>query len=110
MNDRSVHISGGTVSGQIATGDHSVQHQTTPAPSDPTPLVEALDRLERLLAETDLPDADRARRNLRDVREEVTADHPDVERRDSALQRLAAIVAPITVLTEAVTAVRELLP
>jgi hypothetical protein len=45
-----VHISGGTVAGQISTGDGTTMNQNT------TPVGDALARVERLLTESTLPD------------------------------------------------------
>ncbi|ROO82684.1 hypothetical protein EDD29_0166 [Actinocorallia herbida] len=109
-DDRSVHISGGTVSGgQINTGDHVTMNQ---AGQDTAPeLAAALDRVAELLARhaAELPEAARAGRDLRDLREEVESADPDLPRRNGALARLTQRVTVVTPLLEAVETVRNLL-
>ncbi|MFC5183996.1 DUF5955 family protein [Actinomadura harenae] len=105
-DDRGVHIGGNArVSGQISTGDNSVQIQGARGDADEG-TAEALARVAELIAahEADLPEAARARRDLADVREEAEADDPDDDRMSGALARLARRVAGVTALAEAVHA------
>lgn len=103
-DNRSVHISGGTVAGQISTGDGATMNQGMSM----SPVGDALARVERLLAESDLPDRNRALTDLRDVREESESPEPDAERRSSALARLSERVASVSVLAESVDHLRSL--
>ncbi|WP_433332736.1 DUF5955 family protein [Spirillospora sp. CA-294931] len=112
--DRGVNIGGSaSVSGQISTGDDSVQIQgRAEAPSArPTEVEQALARVAALLDEhaADLTEPERARRDLADVQEEAAQDDPDPERMEGALGRLARRVAPVVVLTEAVQQLTGLL-
>ncbi|RFU40123.1 hypothetical protein DZF91_18750 [Actinomadura logoneensis] len=104
---RGVRIGGNArVSGQISTGDHSVQIQGGPAAGPPDGTAAALARVAELIDahEADLPEAARARRDLADVREEAETGDPDTDRMSGALDRLARRVGGVAALAEAVHA------
>ncbi|MFC4913271.1 DUF5955 family protein [Actinomadura gamaensis] len=106
-DNRGVNISGNArVSGQISTGDNTVQTQGGPAAGPDDATTAALDRVEDLLDdhEADLPEAARARRDLADLREEAESDDPDEDRVSGALARLARRVGGVAALAEAVHA------
>ncbi|HEV7934539.1 MAG TPA: DUF5955 family protein [Actinomadura sp.] len=67
-------------------------------------VVDALDRLERLLARhaSSLSEPGKARRDLADIREEAGCGDRDDSRLADALRRLASRVTTVGVLTEAV--------
>ncbi|MFI0350631.1 hypothetical protein [Actinomadura sp. 9N407] len=101
--ERSVNIGGNaSVSGQISTGDDTVQIQRTEAPVSAA--AESLDRVERLLERhaAEIAEVDKARRDLADIRREIEESDPDSERIGGALDRLGRRVAGVAVLTEAV--------
>ncbi|WP_026414785.1 DUF5955 family protein [Actinomadura oligospora] len=103
-DDRGVRIGGNArVSGQISTGDDSVQIQGARSGEDDG-TAGALDRVADLIDahEADLPEAARARRDLADIREEAEADDPDGDRMSGALERLARRVGGVAALAEAV--------
>lgn len=98
---------GAEISGQVAMGRtvRQEQHSVPAHPrSDLAGLSDLLDRVAALIGRhaAELPDADRAARDLRDVREEVESENGDPERRDNALQRLADRVTPVAAVAEAV--------
>jgi hypothetical protein len=102
--DRGISIGGSAqVSGQIATGDNVTQNQQVNA-APPAAVTEALALVERLLDAhaAELPDPDRARRDLADIREETESADPDPERTGSALERLGRRVGGVAALAEGV--------
>lgn len=101
MSDNMYIGEGAQISGQVAMGRNVSQVQRT---SEPSAGADLFDRVAALIDEHEaaLPDARRARRDLADAREEAEADDGDTERRDNALARLAARVAPVAALAEAV--------
>ncbi|MEV5570996.1 DUF5955 family protein [Spirillospora sp. NPDC052269] len=105
-DDRGVRIGGNArVSGQISTGDNSVQIQNATGGADEG-TASAIGRVADLIDahEADLPEAARARRDLADIREESETDDPDGDRVSGALERLTRRVGGVAALAEAVHA------
>ncbi|MQY04431.1 DUF5955 family protein [Actinomadura macrotermitis] len=99
--DRGISIGGhASVSGQVASGDHVIQRQESGA----APRSDAFAEVERLIGEhaAALPEAERARRDLADLRSEAAEADPDTERMQGALERLARRVSGVAVLAAAV--------
>ncbi|RFS83651.1 hypothetical protein D0T12_21775 [Actinomadura spongiicola] len=105
--DRGISIGGNAhVSGMVATGDNVTQNQQVSVASsgDAAAVLERIERIERLLDQyaAEVPELDRARRDLADVREEAESDDADPERVEGALERLGRRVGGVAVLAEAV--------
>ncbi|WP_395110646.1 DUF5955 family protein [Actinomadura sp. SCN-SB] len=102
--DRGIVIGGHAhVSGQVAAGAEVTQNQQINTTA-PTEAAAALDRVRRLLDEhaAQVPEANRARRDLDDIRRELEEEDTDEERVTGALERLGRRVAGVAVLAEAV--------
>lgn len=99
------------IGSQIASGREVRQIQRIKWGGDASELEQALNRVAELLERhrDQIPESHRARRDLEDIRQEVTEAEPDRERVSHALQRLSVRVAGVTVLAQAVADLAALL-
>lgn len=100
----SIHNNGPTAVGAGAIANAGPVHETGPT------VAQALSELRRLLAErgVDLPDEDRARARgeIEEIAEQLTAPNPDRSRLSAAIARLATALASVTALAVAAEALR----
>ncbi|WP_067820874.1 hypothetical protein [Actinomadura kijaniata] len=111
--DYGINIHGDVSGGQQAAGQHFSQVQNVGAAAVPDEVAAALDRIERLLGEhaeqLGADEADKARRNVRSIRQELEQDDPDTEAVEGTMGVLGRRIAGVTVLVEAYNQLTALL-
>jgi hypothetical protein len=111
-NNQGTMITGGTVTGPVASGDRAqaIQYGSAGTPAEHDELRRELAALRELLdryaAEVD--GADKARRDADDIEQEICQAEPDRDRVTDALNRLAKRVSAVGALAVAVNKIREI--